>query len=355
MNLTCLQELLGEEKKYRLYQAKKVVFCDLISNWNEATVLPLNFRKKLNEKCPLNISAEILVSKNKNTVKALIMLNDGLRIETVLMKHEGGRNTVCVSSQVGCPLGCFFCATGKAGFKRNLGGWEIIEQVLFFARYLKKDGEKISSVVFMGMGEPFLNYQNVMEAIKILNDKDGFNLGARHFSISTAGIIEGIKKLTEEELQVNLAVSLHASNDEIRFRLMPVGKKYTIGKILRVAGNYVKKYHRRVMFEYIMINDLNDSKKNAEELSSLMKNPFYFVNLISYNSAGNIGDFKPSSSAKIKKFKEILEKNGVTVTQRYRFGEDIKAACGQLAGWLPGNGLSTIDNFLPRYKKDINR
>ena len=359
MDLANLQKLLGKEKKYRSDQAKKAVFRDLISDWNEAMALPLKFREELNGKCPLNISAEILVSKNKNTVKAVIALEDGLRIETVLMKHEGGRNTVCVSSQAGCPLGCSFCATGRAGFKRNLGVWEIVEQVLFFARHLKKsifvrqaDGEKIGSVVFMGMGEPFLNYRNVMDAIKILNDEDGFNLGSRHFSISTAGIVEGMEKLAKDKLQVNLAVSLHAPDNETRAKLMKVNKKYPLNKVLDAARNYVKKTHRRVMFEYMMIDRLNDSEKHAETLSRLMKNPFYFVNLISYNPTGI---FKPSSSAKIKKFKEILEKNGITVTRRYRFGEDIKAACGQLAGRQSCVGLSTVDNLSPKYKKDISR
>lgn len=328
MDLTQLQKLFEDEPRYRLKQAKQAIFCDLIEDWNEALALPLNLRTSLNEKCPLNIVSEISASKDKNTDKALIMLEDGLKIETVLMRHKNGRNTVCVSSQVGCPLGCSFCATGKMGFKRNLGAWEIVEQILFFARRLKKFKEKITNVVFMGMGEPFLNYENVMEAIRILNDRGGFNLGARHFSISTAGITEDIEKLSEDKLQVNLAISLHAPDDELRSELMPVNKKYPLAKVLEAVEDYIKKNRRRVMFEYIMIDGLNDSEKQAEALSVLLKNPLYFVNLISYNPTGV---FKPSSLVKIKKFKEILEKNGVVVTQRYRFGKDIEAACGQLA------------------------
>lgn len=315
--------------------------------------------------------AKPFVSKDKNTIKALITLKDGLKIETVLMRHKprsrasslrgkDKRNTICVSSQIGCPLACTFCATGKMGFKRNLEAWEIVEQVLFFARYLKKINEKVTNIVFMGMGEPFLNYDNVIGAIKILNDKEGFNLGARHFSISTVGIVEGIEKLAKEELQINLAISLHAPDDELRLKLMPINKKYPIKKILNAVDDYIKKTRRRVMFEYIMIENLNDSEEHAEKLAKLMKKPLYFVNLISYNFTrlrptctevsagkqgfgGQAGIFKPSSPSSIKRFKEILEKEGVAVTQRYRFGQDIKGACGQLAASGPDDFLFTLN------------
>jgi len=340
MDLIQFQRLFNKEPRYRLEQAKKALFCDLIQNWQEATALPLILRKELNKKWPIEISVKTFVSKDKKTTKALLTLKDGLKIETVLMRHKDKRNTICVSSQVGCPLNCSFCATGKIGFERNLEVWEIVEQVLFFARYLKKIKEKVTNIVFMGMGEPFLNYQNVIEAIKILNDKEGFNLGARRFSISTVGIVDGIEKLAKAELQINLAISLHAPNDELRSKLMPINKKYPIKKILNAVDDYLKKTRRRVMFEYIMIKNLNDSEEHAQTLAGLMKKPLYFVNLISYNAlhfkilpseARNpTGIFKPSS-LRNKKFKEILEKEGVMVTQRYRFGEDIEAACGQLA------------------------
>ena len=327
MDLIQFQRLFNKEPRYRLEQAKKALFHDLIQNWQEAATLPLSLREELNKKWPIEISAKTFVSKDKNTTKTLLTLKDGLKIETVLMCHKDKRNTICVSSQVGCYLNCSFCATGKIGFERNLEVWEIVEQVLFFARYLKKIKEKVTNIVFMGMGEPFLNYQNVIGAIKILNDKEGFNLGARHFSISTVGIVDGIEKLAKEELQINLAISLHAPNDELRSKLMPINKKYPIKKILNAADDYIKKTRRRVMFEYIMIKNLNDSEEHAKTLAGLMKKPLYFVNLISYNPTGI---FKPSFSLRIKKFKEILEKKGVMVTQRYRFGEDIEAACGQL-------------------------
>lgn len=327
MELVQIQKILDKEPKYRLKQANKVLFQDLIRDWQEATVFPVDLREKLNKKFPIRISAQTFFSKDKNTVRALIALDDGLKTETVLMHHQDKRNTVCVSSQIGCPLGCSFCATGKMGFKRNLSAWEIVKQVLFLARYLRDIDERITSIVFMGMGEPFLNYQSVIEAIKILNDKDGFNLGIRHFSISTAGVVEGIERLAEENLQVNLAVSLHAPTDELRSKLMPLNKEYSIDKILNSVDNYIKQTRRRVMFEYIMIKDLNDSDEQAKLLAKLMKKHLYFVNLISYNPTET---FKPSSSLRIKKFKEILEKEGVVVTQRYRFGQEIEGACGQL-------------------------
>jgi 23S rRNA (adenine2503-C2)-methyltransferase len=328
MDLTQFQKLFNKEPKYRLGQAKKALFQDLIRGWQEAGVLPLSLRKELNKDYPIGISAEIFLSKDRDTAKALLTLRDGLKIETVLMRHKDGRNTICVSSQVGCPLNCSFCATGKMGFKRNLEAWEIIEQVLFFARYLKKIKGKVTNVVFMGMGEPFLNYQNVMEAIKILNDKEGFNLGARHFSISTVGITEGIEELAKEKLQINLAISLHAPEDKLRLKLMPINAKYPIKKVLDAVDDYIKNTRRRVMFEYIMIKDLNDSEKCAEALAELMKRPLYFVNLIPCNPTGIL---KPSPLLKIKRFKEILENAGVAVTQRHGFGQDIEGACGQLA------------------------
>ncbi len=337
-------ELFNKEPRYRLGQAKKALFQDLIQNWQEATALPLKLREELNKKYPIEISAEIFVSKDGDTVKALFILKDNLKIEAVLMRHKDKRNTVCVSSQVGCPLDCVFCATGKLGFKRNLDAGEIVGQVLFFARYLKEFKEKITNVVFMGMGEPFLNYDNVLGAIKVLNDKEGFSLGARHFSISTAGIVEGIEKLAEEELQINLAISLHAADDKLRSKLMPINKKYPIKEVLNAVDDYIKKTRRRVMFEYIMIKDLNDSDGQAKTLANLMRKPLYFVNLISYNFTGI---FKPSMSVRIKKFKEILEREGVAVTQRYRFGEDVDAACGQLTFT---RALLKLDNHGSRTK-----
>lgn len=339
MDFKKIEEILKKEgeKGYRLKQIKAAIFFELIENWEDITTLPKELRQKLSKICSISelIPEKILTSKDNQTIKVLFKLKDNLKIEGVLMRHIDGRRTICVSSQVGCPIGCKFCATGQKGFKRNLSSWEIVDQVLFFARFLKKTNEKVTNVVFMGMGEPFLNYDNVLEAIKILNDKDGFNLGARHISISSVGIIDGINKLANEKLQINLAISLHASNNELRTKLMPINKIYQIDKILLAVKDYLKKTKRRVMFEYLMIDKINDSEKQAKELAEILKkylnNSPYFVNLISYNPIGH-SKFKPSPNRKIKKFKEILEKLGVNVTQRYRFGKEIKAACGQLTG-----------------------
>lgn len=326
-DFTQLENFFRQYPAFRLEQAKKAIFQDLISDWEMATVFPRRLREELNEKFPLRINARILSSENQETVKALMKLEDDLDIESVLMKHKEKRNTVCVSSQAGCPLSCTFCATGKSGFKRNLTAGEVVEQVLFFARHLKKIGGKVTNIVFMGMGEPFLNYDNVIAAIKTLHEKDGFNLGWRHFSISTAGIPEGIRRLAREKMQVNLAVSLHAPDDSLRSRIMPINKKYPLKELFKAVDDYIKAAKRRVMFEYIMIKGINDSPDCARKLARLMQKPLYFVNLIAYNPTGL---FQPSSAGTIKNFRIILEKEGVAVTQRYRFGRDIDAACGQL-------------------------
>lgn len=332
MNLKKLENILSQEPKFRLKQAKQAIFVDLIDNWDQATNFSLALREKLAEDCPLEIVAEILKSREADSIKALACLSDGLKIETVLLNHADSRNTVCVSSQVGCALGCLFCATGKMGFKRNLTSSEIVEQVLLWSRYLKPRGERVANLVFMGMGEPFLNYNNVMAAIKILNDKDGLNIGARHISISTIGIIDGIKRLAGEKMQLNLAWSLHAPNNDLRSKIIPTNKKYFLDAVIEELNDYLKRTGRRVMIEYLMIDKFNDSKEQALELASLLKQiepPLYFVNLIAYNPTA---DFKTSPTKKIKDFKLALNKQGIEVTGRYRFGQDIKAACGQLAG-----------------------
>jgi len=341
MNLTNLEKVLENEPKYRLKQAREAIYKNFISNWDEATFFTKDLRDKLNVECPLEIKADVLVSEREDSVKARITLADGLQIETVLMRHKdplrpeaSGRNTVCVSSQVGCPLGCLFCATGKMGFKRNLTSEEIIEQVIFFNRYLKKDrargstqAEKVTNVTYMGMGEPFLNYENVLESVKVLNDYKYFNIGVRSISVSTAGIIEGINKLSEEKLHINLAISLHAPNNELRGKLMPINKKYPLKEVLKAVDKYIEKTKRKVMFEYVLIKGVNDSNEHAKELAKIMGgNKLYFVNLILYNDTGI---YKASTTERVKEFREILENLNIRYTQRYRFGDDIQAACGQ--------------------------
>ncbi|MFA4936987.1 MAG: 23S rRNA (adenine(2503)-C(2))-methyltransferase RlmN [Patescibacteria group bacterium] len=328
MEIAKLTKILKNEPKYRASQIQQAIFGELVDNWNVVTGLPKKLREELQKKYPLDIKAKILTSDDKNTIKALITLTDGNTIETVLMKHQGGRNTVCVSCHIGCPMGCRFCATGQMGLIRELSTDEIIIQVLFFARYLKPTNERVGSVVFMGMGEPLLNYNNVMAAIKIIQSKEGFGIGARHISVSTCGILDGIKKLAQENLDINLAISLHAPNDQIRQQLMSIAKTYTIKELLKIVDDYITNKNRKVMFEYLMIQGVNDLDEHAYELAKLMKNRLCVVNLIEYNPTGK---FTPSSHNRINAFKNILQKNGITTTMRYRFGQDIKGACGQLA------------------------
>lgn len=322
-----IEYILKDEPKFRIKQVKQLVYRDFISNWKEATTLAGPLREILADKCPLDVRIERTESEANNSSKILISLEDGAKIEAVLMQHKDGRNTVCVSTQVGCPLGCKFCATGKLGLKRDLKAYEIVDQVLCFARILKKKKEKIGGVVYMGMGEPFLNYDNVIESVKILNDKDGINLGIRHISISTAGIVPGIKKLANENMDVNLAISLHAADDFLRGEIMPVNEQYPVREVIAAVDEYIAKTNRRVMFEYLMINGVNDTDECAKELRKLINNKLCFVNLITYNETSV---YAPSSRARIEKFKSLLEERGISVTHRFRFGHDIAAACGQL-------------------------
>jgi len=334
MDLQLLKKLLNDQPKYRFSQCQKAVFVDLIDDWDQAYVLPKELRESLNKEIDLEIIGQNSELDN-NVTKALLPLSDKNQIETVLMKHKDKRNTVCVSSQVGCPLGCLFCATGQMGYKRNLTTDEIIMQVLYFSRILKKDKQKVTNIVFMGMGEPFLNFENVMDAIKIFNDKDGINIGARHISVSTIGIPQGIKDLAKQDLQVNLAISLHAPNDKLREQLIPINKKYNIRDVLNAAKIYIEQTNRQIMFEYVMIKGFNDQPNHAQELVDLLK-PFprklYLINLILYNpSEFPKNKFQPSTRKQVEIFKHILGRNKISVTERYRLGRGIQAACGQLA------------------------
>lgn len=330
MDIKKIQEILKDEPKFRFKQVYEAIFQKFIDNWDDVTVLSLALREKLKAECPLDIPAETLESADKNTVKAALSL-DGGRVETVLMRHGDGHNTVCVSSQIGCLLGCKFCLTGEGGFERSLKFHEIVEQVLFFSRYLRCHNERVSNIVFMGMGEPFMNYDEVMKAIRFFNDKDTFNIGARKISVSTVGIIDGIKKISNEPLQLNLALSLHAPDDELRQEIMPVAKNNPLKSLLKAVKSYIEKTNRKVMIEYLMLDKINDSSAQAQRLADLLKaslGKLFVVNLISYNETQN---FRTSPPAVITNFKKILEREGVETVQRFKFGRDVQGACGQLA------------------------
>lgn len=331
MNIEKIKETLRNQPNYRYKQVFEAIYQKAISSWSEASSLPKNLRETLEKECSLDIPAEIYKSADKKTIKAVFKLADGFEVEAVLMRF-GGRNTICVSSQAGCPLGCTFCATGEMGFNRNLEYFEIVNQVLFFARYLKNnfsEEEKITNLVFMGMGEPFLNYENVMKAIKFMHDPEIFNLGARRFSISTIGIIEGIKKLAKEKMEINLAVSVHAPNDKLRLSIIPSAKKYPLIKIMAATDDYIEKTGRKVMIEYLMLKDVNDTAVEAKQLAELTRHKLMVVNLISYNPG--LG-FESSTKEAISRFKRVLNESGVETTERFRLGRDIKGGCGQLAG-----------------------
>lgn len=327
IDLNKIYSLVKNEPKFRFKQIDRLIFQDLIDDWLKATTLPLNLRQTLNEQAPLNILTETQKTSDNKTIKALITLDDNLKIEAVLMKYTD-RNTVCVSSQVGCPMGCLFCATGGMGLQRSLTISEIVGQVIFFARILKEENQKITNIVFMGMGEPFLNYDNVLSAIKLLNDPEKMGLGARRFSISTCGIIEGIKKLTEEPMEINLAISLHSANNDLRTKLMPINQKYPLDQVMNAVRDYMVKTKRKVMFEYVLLNGINDTEEQAMELANLMRNPLYHVNLIEYSETS--GPYKPSQRERVNAFKKVLETENISFTERQSLGKEIKGACGQL-------------------------
>jgi len=268
-------------------------------------------------------------SSDGQTEKTLFRLQDGSYIETVLMGYEN-RQTLCISSQSGCPIGCVFCATGQMGFFRNLSTGELIEQVLVFSRKLKMVPSHLTNIVVMGMGEPFLNYENTLKSISILNQSNGYKMGERRFTISTVGIIPGIERFTSEKRQINLAVSLHAPNDGLRSTLVPINKKYPLGNLMDACRDYVEHTGRRITFEYALIEGLNDSPVMARDLVLLVKGLLCHINLIQLNSSP-IYDHKPSNINNSKKFIQVLEAAGIPATLRLRRGLDIKAGCGQLA------------------------
>jgi 23S rRNA (adenine2503-C2)-methyltransferase len=330
MNQDLIQEIIKDEPKFRKKQVNEALYANLISEWCEATNLPKPLREYLDQKAPIKSDYRLETSEDKNTLKAAIKLIDGKEVETVLMKSKD-RNTVCVSSQVGCPMGCAFCATGTMGFSRNLDSDEIVEQVLVFARELKKSDQKVTNIVFMGMGEPLLNYQNVLTAIRFLHRSDTLGLGMRRFSISTCGITPGIISMSEDIPEVNLAISLHSANDSIRSKLMKVNTSYPLDELSETFKQYYKKTKRKIMFEYILLSGINTSKEDARNLAEYIRglDVSYVVNLIPFNQTKH-SDFSSPSRDELEEFKNILQKVGLNFVQRKEYGRGISAACGQL-------------------------
>ena len=311
------------EKKYKAKQIYDWLYIKKINDFNKMTNLKKELINKLNNDFNTDFIKIIKKQESKLTNKYLFSLLDGNYIEAVLMRHDYGIS-VCISSQVGCNMGCLFCESGRLKKVRNLETYEMVEQILLIESDIK---ERISSVVIMGIGEPFDNYDNVINFVKIINNPFGINIGQRHITISTCGLIDKIDKFSEEDMQVNLAVSLHAPNNEIRNKIMNVNKVYNIEDLIACLKRYIAKTNRRVTIEYVMLNNVNDSYDNAIELSKLLKGMNVYVNLIPYNETSHI-EFKKSD--KIMEFYDTLKKNKINVTIRKEFGGSIDAACGQL-------------------------
>lgn len=330
MDLVDLMRKLGQPD-FHAKQVWKGVYQNLYPDILSYTNISKELKTILNGQIQFNSLApvQVLTSKDHHTKKVLFRLWDGQRIETVLMMYEK-RNTICISTQVGCAVGCAFCATGQMGFKRHLTSGEIVEQVIFFARELKNSGEKVTNVVLMGMGEPFLNYDSSLRAIHTLNNPDGYGLGERRFTISTSGIIPGIKRFTEERSQVNLAVSLHSVDNAMRSKLMPINRKYPVDELLSACRDYVDQTRRRITFEWALIQGINDSPDSARQLAGKIKGMLCHVNLILLNPTTSFDGHAPlPNHADV--FQSILEDHGIPCTIRLRRGIDIQAGCGQLA------------------------
>ena len=334
------------EPAYRARQVCDSVYHAFVDDFQRMPTLPVSLRDRLSREASITgpVTSASVVSKDGRTRKLLLELRDGKRIETVLMLYpasaEGrARATVCISTQAGCAFGCTFCATGQMGFERHLTAGEIVAQVLLVARELRAhpwiapDGQtidRVTNLVFMGMGEPLHNYANTLKAIAILNMPEGLNIGARHMTVSTVGLVPAILRLAEEPLQINLAISLHAPNNAMRARTMPITRKYPIEEVLSAVQAYVARTRRQVTFEYVLLAGENDSVEHARELALLLAPlaQFGHVNLIPVNITA--AGYKPPSGATIRAFRETLRAGGVSSSVRAERGDDIAAACGQL-------------------------
>lgn len=355
MNIQKLEEILQAQNqpKFRLEQIKKAIYQEGISSFAEISTISKDLREILEKE--INILSfevqNVLISKDEQSMKALLKLQDGNLIEAVLIAPKPGVWSACISCQVGCAIGCKFCATGKMGLTRNLTAEEITDQVLFWKQYLKLNSndniensktnhetqnvsQKIDTIVFMGMGEPFLNWEQVSQSLRDLIDPTIFGFGARSISVSTSGIPEGIEKLATEFPQVNLALSLHFGTDAKRSVAMPINRKNNLEALRIALQSYFQKTKRKVFLEYVMLAGVNDSSDDADNLirfvKSIGKLQLLHVNLIRYNATDS--EFKSSSKERTVKFRDYLEQNRIGVTIRKSLGEEIQGACGQLAG-----------------------
>lgn len=314
------------EKPFRAEQIFKWIYQEKVKTFDEMTNLSLESREKLKENYTMCNYKILRKQESKDgTIKYLFDVLDGNAIETVLMSYHHGYS-ICVSTQIGCKMGCKFCASTGINFIRNLTSGEIAEQILAVEQ---DTGIRISNVVFMGIGEPLDNYDNVVNSIRIINNPKGLNIGARHISVSTSGLVPKIYKLAEENIQCTLSISLHATNNEKRSSMMPINNTYPIEELIQACKDYIKVTNRRISFEYALAKDNNDNLDDAKELVKLLKGMICHVNLIPINKIEN-GKFDKSSNENIMKFRDYLNDHGIVATIRRELGSDIEAACGQL-------------------------
>ena len=316
-------------KKFNGEQILRWMYQSFVTNIDDMTNLSLQVREKLKEEYEVYLPEVVKKQiSSDGTIKFLLKLKDGNLVETVLMRYVYG-NAVCVSSQVGCNMGCSFCASGLLKKVRDLTAAEMVAEVMTVQLELLKSNERVSHVVIMGIGEPFDNYDNVMQFIYCINEAKGLAIGARHISVSTSGLVPGIKKLMNEKIQINLAISLHASNDKTRDKIMKVNHAYNMTALKEVLVEYCNKTNRRLTFEYILLAGINDSTQDAIDLANWLDGTCSYVNLIPYNSVDESG-YQRSDEKIINNFYNILKKYKINVTIRREFGKDIEAACGQL-------------------------
>lgn len=319
---------------YQSYRARQLwgwLYAQKAAAFEDMYTLPADLRKRLAAETRLGGLEQVsaVCSSDGETRKFALRLPDGQIIETVLMRYEGVRRTACISTQAGCAMGCVFCATGQMGFARHLSAGEIVEQALIVARALEAEGARLSNVVLMGMGEPFHNYDNTLEAIRRLMDKDGLNIGQRRITVSTVGLVPSIRRFAEEGLQVRLAISLHAATDEERSALLPINRRYPLDELFDAVRDYVKRTNRRVTFEWTLIEGENDTPEQAHRLGRLLDGLLCHVNVIPLNPTEGF-DGKPSDPSRVARFVEILEFYRIPATVRVRRGIDVNAGCGQL-------------------------
>nr|WP_106784114.1 23S rRNA (adenine(2503)-C(2))-methyltransferase RlmN [Lysinibacillus timonensis] len=331
LRLDELKDWLKEngEKPFRATQIYEWLYEKRVKTFEEMSNLSKELREKLASNFALTTLSTIIKQESKDgTIKFLFQLQDGFSIETVLMRHDYG-NSVCVTTQVGCRIGCTFCASTLGGLKRHLLAGEIVEQVVKVQQALDEVGERVSHIVIMGIGEPFDNYDSMMNFLKVINHEKGLNIGARHITVSTSGIIPKIYQFADEQLQINFALSLHAPNQELREKLMPIARAYKLDKLIEAIKYYTEKTGRRVSFEYGLFGGENDSVEHAEELAKLIKGIKCHVNLIPVNYVPE-RNYVRTPRNEIFAFEKTLKKHGINVTIRREHGSDIDAACGQL-------------------------